>query len=125
MENSKFTEAPLNTALCFVDDETTGHAWRNMCLEENRLAAILQDLPQGTAAEGEGTEIWFLKLNDEGLRELMFYYKGLEEPKSRHTIGLDWVDVGIDDLEDYTKRIQQAIANLKTKTINLDDLEGE
>lgn len=120
-----FAEAPVNETLCFVDDPTTGHAWQNVCVEENILANMLKDMPEGTAVEGEGTEIWFLKLNDEGMRELMFYYDGLSAPQSRHGWGLEYVDVGVDDLLDYTEQIRSAIQNFKTKIINIDELPEE
>lgn len=100
--------SPIKNDRVFVDAPgELGAAWRNMCDEENRLAGYLTVLEEG-AAVVLGDEAWYLEKGDDGKLILMHGEVGegkIENPVSRFDFGLDWVDVELDEVRNYTQRV--------------------
>lgn len=99
---------PIKTDRVFVDAPgEMGVAWRRMCEEENRLAGYLTTLDEGTAVV-LGDDAWYLEKGDDG--KLILMHGEVEDgkiknPDSRFDFGLDWLDVELDGLRDYTQRV--------------------
>lgn len=100
--------SPIKTDRVFVDAPgELGAAWRNLCEEENRLAGYLTVLEDGTAVV-LGDEAWYLEKGDDGKLILMHGEVGdgkIKNPDSRFDFGLDWVDVELDEVRNYTQRV--------------------
>lgn len=100
--------SPIKTDRVFVDAPgELGSAWANLCAEENRLAGYMTILPNGTAVT-LGDEAWYLENGDDGKLVLMHgeVRDGkIVNPDSRFDFSLEWVDVEVDEVRDYTQRV--------------------
>lgn len=106
---------PIKTDAIFVNAPgELGMLWSQLCVAENELAAKLQKLPLGTLAVLEG-DAWYL--NDDGDCLILCHANCDEDGETtdesnRFDIGLEWVDTGEDELQDYISRV-----NLATETL--------
>lgn len=100
--------SPIKTDRVFEDAPgELGAAWRNLCDEENRLAGYLTALEEGTAVV-LGDEAWYLEKGDDGKLILIHGEVGdgkIKHPDSRFDFGLDWSDVELDEVRNYTQRV--------------------
>lgn len=91
----------LKKDMVFVDNESNGSAWRNLCNAENDLAEKLLPYPLGTFVAQDG-EAWFLAKSDDTTLVLTHanYHLGvLSEPTNRFEFDLSFVDQEEESLE--------------------------
>lgn len=99
---------PIKSDLLYTDAPgELGGAWKRLCDEENRLAGYLTLFQDGTAVV-LGDDAWYLEKSDDG--KLLLMRGEMSDGKivnrtSRFDFGLDWVDMEIDALRDYTQRV--------------------
>ena len=96
---------------------------------ENRLAGYLSSLDDGTAVF-HGRDAWYLQEVD---KQLVLMHASLEDGKivgaqSRFEFALDAVDIGADELTQYTKLVESIASDFvidralwKTMPVELDE----
>lgn len=104
-------------------------AWIDMGEAENRLAGYLSSLDDGTAVF-HGRDAWYLQEVD---KQLVLMHASLEDGKivgaqSRFEFALDAVDIGADELTQYTKLVESIASDFvidralwKTMPVELDE----
>lgn len=102
----------LKKDMVFIDNESTGSFWRNLCNAENDLAEKLLPYSIGTFV-AQDDEAWFLAKSDDTTLVLTHanYHLGvLSEPTNRFEFNLSFVDQEEESLEiakDATVRVLQ------------------
>lgn len=87
-----------------------GVAWANLCKVENKLAEHLSQLGEARAVVS-GADAWYLK-HEAGELVLMHANvidSNFVEHSSRFELALDWVDLGIEDVQSYADRVNRLV----------------
>lgn len=109
---------PLYTDIEFQDSHSwrdNWSAWGDACEAENLIANRLATLPLGTLlrASEASTSGWMLWPHDEQRKMAVFCIPELDGDldtiQARCDIGLEWVDVEVDELLHYASECRQAI----------------
>jgi len=115
----EFRQYPINLDLAFADvGGELGGLWGQLEDAENVLAEKLKDLPRGTAVALDN-DVWFLVV-EEATRKLCIgqFDNGVAtNVHSRLDYGLDWVDVGEDDLLKAIERVKLATEKFNTVAV--------
>lgn len=91
-----------------------GALWGKIGELEDQIAAYLIPHPVGSLCRVDSVG-WALALTERGLELVsgLIEQGEIVDPTSRHDMGLDWVDIEEDQLEEHVARLSDAVARLE------------
>jgi|GEM_PF-4659131 len=115
----RFQDVPIATDYIF-QDAGNSHLWMKMADAENALAEKLKNFPFGTLVPVESdvlSDVFFLGIDEEKGKRVLYradissmdvHHYTIKNEASRFDFDLSWVDVGDEDIEQYTKSVIKA-----------------